>query len=356
MTRADRLFSTVDHGAPGRPPLGREHLYPTDAGPRERLRFALSYAVLAPSSHNSQPWRFDLHEDHLCIHADLTHRLEITDPDCRELMISIGALIETLAVALRHFGHLGDVEVLPEPNAPWLAARVGLGGSYEPSDVDQAVFDAIETRATYRFPFADQAVPNDVTADLQDACRQFGPDLHIMRTQDERHMIADLIAEGDKRQFADPAFRAELSNWIHPRRGDTHDGMSGEVFGMPGVLTGVGAFAIRTFDLGDKQAARDRDIAEHSPVLATLVTPTDQPADWIACGRALAATLLTATAHGVSASFLNQPIEVPDLRRDVADHLGLDGMPQLILRFGYPNRPVPPLGPRRPLSSMLTDM
>ena len=33
--------------------------FPARAEPAERLRFFLSYAVLAPSRHNAQPWVFE---------------------------------------------------------------------------------------------------------------------------------------------------------------------------------------------------------------------------------------------------------------------------------------------------------
>jgi hypothetical protein len=37
--------------------------------------------------------------------------------------------------------------------------------------------------------------------------------------------------------------------------------------------------------------------------------------DWLNAGQALQRVLLTLTAHGYHASFLNQPLEVPPLRR-----------------------------------------
>ena len=45
--------------------------------------------------------------------------------------------------------------------------------------------------------------------------------------------------------------------------------------------------------------------------------------------------LLGARAEGVWASFLNQPIEVPELRPRLRDAIGQSGFPQLLLRMGY---------------------
>jgi hypothetical protein len=91
---------------------------------------------------------------------------------------------------------------------------------------------------------------------------------------------------------------------------------------------------VRTFDIGNGQAARDEDLSRESALLAVLATDYDVPS-WIAAGQAMQRILLTTTAAGLKASFLNQPIEVPSLRRQLAPTLGLPGHPQLLLRFGY---------------------
>jgi len=42
---------------------------------KERLEFLLRFAVLAPSSHNSQPWRFEIGEGAIKIFLDFSRRL-----------------------------------------------------------------------------------------------------------------------------------------------------------------------------------------------------------------------------------------------------------------------------------------
>lgn len=63
--------------------------------------------------------------------------------------------------------------------------------------------------------------------------------------------------------------------------------------------------------------------------------------------------LLLATAERLSASFLNQPIEVPALRPELARTLGVAGQPQLLLGLGY-GADVPPT-PRRAVEDVLMD-
>jgi hypothetical protein len=114
------------------------------------------------------------------------------------------------------------------------------------------------------------------------------------------------------------------------------------------------ALAIRTFDLGGSQATKDLALAEGSPALAVIATPGETQADWLAAGQALQRALLAVTAGGFTASFMNQPIEVPELRGRLAALLGATGQPQVLIRIGRGPKPVPAM--RRPLREVLREV
>ena len=79
--------------------------FPIDDTPSEQLHFLLSYAILAPSEYNTQPWRFKVTNRAIELYADRSRRLPRLDPDDRELTISCGAAFLNLRLALRHFGY-----------------------------------------------------------------------------------------------------------------------------------------------------------------------------------------------------------------------------------------------------------
>ena len=74
--------------------------------PGEELRrWALGYAILAPNSHNRQPWIADLREaDAITLHVDRERLLPMTDPHFRQIVVSQGTFIESLVIALRERG------------------------------------------------------------------------------------------------------------------------------------------------------------------------------------------------------------------------------------------------------------
>src|SRR5262245_47942919 len=119
------------------------------------LRYCLEAAVAAPSIHNSQPWRFRVAGDVVDVFADHTRRLAATDPQGRELLISVGAALFNLRVAMFAAGRVPTTRLLPKPAEPGLLARVAPGPPIEMAHTTVALAEAIPLRRTTRLPFED---------------------------------------------------------------------------------------------------------------------------------------------------------------------------------------------------------
>lgn len=316
-----------------------------------QLRFLLRYAVLAPSGHNTQPWLFRIRQGGVEVRADRTRGLPVVDPDDRELLISCGAALYTLVVAARHFGFQSDVQRLPDPDDKDLVALVRLGPATGPAREEDPEFSAIDRRSTDRSAYSERDLAPAVVRELQGAADRWGAWFEPLAGED-RQVAASLVAQGDRIQMADPSFRRELAQWVHPNRTRSRDGMPGYAFGMGDLMSLLGPLVIRTFDMGDGQAAKDQELALNSPVLAVLGTVDDSADAWVRTGCALQKLLLTAEAHGLSASHLNQPVELPDLRDRLQDLLSSPGHPQILLRLGYGTEE-PTHVPRRPVDEVL---
>lgn len=327
--------------------------FPADGSPADKLTYAINYAVLAPSGHNTQPWLFQVKKDYVDLYADRTQALPVVDPNDRELIISCGAALFNLRTALRNFGYITDVDVLPDPKRPDLLARVRLGHAHKPTADEVALFRAIPRRRTNRSAYEDRPLPDALQEELKMAAAREGAWLEVIENPDVRNAVADLVAEGDQAQWSDAQFRRELASWTHPNRSLRRDGIPGYAMGVADMATYAGPMIIRTFDLGNGQAAKDRDLAAGSPALVVLGTDKDDTASWLAAGLALQRVLLRGQASDVWASYLNQPIEVPELRTRFARVVGHPGYPQLCLRLGY--GPAVRPTPRRPVSDVLIE-
>jgi len=312
------------------------HDFPRDGDAAEILTFLLRYAVLAPSGHNTQPWLFRVRRDAVDLYANRAVALPVVDPDDRELTLSCGAALLNLRLALRRFGYSDEAyELTPDAAEEDLLARVRLVAGAPPSLTEAAIFDAIPQRRTTRSAYEGRRVPSDVEHELMEAAAQEGAWLHLVG-EGERGAVADLIAEGDKAQMHDKRFRRELAAWIHPNRSRSGDGMRGYSFGFGDLMSLAGPLVIRTFDTGNGQAAKDRELIAHTPLLCVLGTDSDSPRAWLSAGQAMERALLNACARGLRSSFLNQPVEMESIRGRLAEAIGRHGTrPQLVMRFGY---------------------
>ncbi|WOD15578.1 Acg family FMN-binding oxidoreductase [Paraburkholderia kirstenboschensis] len=330
-----------------------EHQLDSTASTGEKLRFALRYAVLAPSNHNTQPWHFILDGDSATLCADRLRALPVVDPFDRELIIGCGAALFNLRVALSHFRLAYAITLFPSGLDPDALAHVQIVPDGHCDAALAPLLPAILKRVTTREIFRDEPLPLGALQQLVDAAEAEGADAVCVSSAPMREKLAELVAEADRIQFDDPRFRRELASWIHPRRRE--DGMpalSDRITAVLDLAAPLFASVIRTFDLGGGLAAAHHALVEGSPLLICLATSTDDAAAWLSAGQALERLLLVAANAGITASYLNQPTELSALRERLRTTLMMDTVPQLLLRVGR-GRPAAH-SPRRPLPEVVS--
>ncbi len=318
----------------------------TDKLSAARLESLIEAAILAPSSHNTQPWVFRISDNRIALLADRTRALPVNDPDDRELTISCGAVLFNLRVAAANSGLGTATRVLPEEEDDDLLAIVDLHDDGQQRQLHVGLYyPAIEKRRTYRKRFEERKVPESVLIELTGAAEQEQAWLKVLTEECLRKHAAVLVAEGDAAQWSNPSWRRELAAWMHPRR-------KGDGLTVPGLIAPIAKTVVRSFDMGNGIGAKDSQLVDQSPVLAVLGTPGDALTDWLTAGQALQRVLLLATNLGLQASYLNQPIQVASLRPKLQHAIGVAGFPQILLRIGFTAERLPET-PRRPLTDVI---
>jgi nitroreductase len=309
-------------------------------------RALVAAACAAPSIHNTQPWRFVTTPRTIEVHADPARGLRVIDPAARALVISCGAAVFNLRVALARFGRRSRTRWLPSPKVPTHLATVHVVGPHHTLAVDRELYDALLRRRSSRLAMTTQPVPTAVLDELGHAARMEGATLHVL-TGDAADALLAIVRDADAAQRSDRAYREELGTWTtaDPTR---PDGVATTTFG---AWPGPGQVPQRDFTVGGVVAARKAEAFEAAPMLAVVSTRADTVVDWLCAGAALQRLLLVATTHRLRAGFLTQPLELPAFRDDVRTLIGPPSMPQIVLRVGY--GPTPPRSRRRPVDEVL---
>src|SRR5690606_11700207 len=223
---------------------------------------------------------------------------------------------------------------------PRLLAAVRPAAARPATGETRVLYELIPVRRTSREPFSDRPVPPRVLAELRIAASREGATL-VPLERDAAAEMLEYAAIAEDELAADPAYRAELAAWTMP--GARFDGVPACTHGPRPARDPA---PVRDFGRHERQAR-----FEEHPQLAVLTTLGDRPLDWLRAGQALQRVLLTATRHGLSASFLNQPLDLRDLRRRRDPH-HRRGHAQMIIRLGY--GPHVPGSPRRPAGELET--
>jgi hypothetical protein len=311
--------------------------FPSAGTLREQAQFLLQFAVLAPSTRNTQPWLFGISEYGIEVYADYSRRLPVADPGNRELLMSVGAAIMNLRVAAARYGLSCRVHYDHSGGSDRPLATITLPGASEPSSEEAGLaqlFPAIPGRRTNRAPFLLSRIPAAVVRRLEATAEGHRATLHVSVDGALNEKVADLVAAADRVLQSDAEYRKDVSRWIRSGWTESADGITGEALGTAGLASVLAPWATRVLDLGRKRAAEDRNLCLAAPGLVTIAGE-DSPPSLLDCGELLERALLTLALEGVHASYFNMPVQVSELRMRLRSLLGLSESPQVLLRIGY---------------------
>jgi hypothetical protein len=294
-------------------------------------------ADMAPSILNTKPWSLSPvdDDDRIELRADWTRRLRVIDPRHRELVISCGAALFNVRMAIRVTGHdlvyslmparqtSSDACPDPECRFPGLLASVEIASHriHRATKSQRRLYEAIERRHTVREPFS--PIEMNMIVTLERAARREGV-YAVLLNEPEAKRLLEEAAEASQELAGDKSHREQLEEWTGggPRVSVSPDyGVPADKFApepksprYPSLRRRASARAARppVRDLGLTWHGTGGAKFEKHPTLIALGTKTDTPPDWMRMGLALQRLLLTATRYHVAASFLTQQLEVDD--------------------------------------------
>lgn len=279
-------------------------------------------ADAAPSILNTRPWKFEKVAYHrIELRPDWGRHLKIIDPLHRELLISCGAALFNLRLAIRVTGHDPVVWLLPDeqsagPVCPYCGHRCGVGDLLASVEIDtrmrhpvtvteQRLYEEIPRRHTVREPFSPSMSMN-VQAALEQAARLEGVRARLLHRRDTRRLLRN-AAQADQRLALNPPYVDELKQWTGsnatPERGVPSDKFGSEPASRRRP-------PVRDLSLAWPGTRQRRKFKR--PQLIALETESDKPSDWLRAGQGLQRLLLTATYYRLQTSFLTQELEEED--------------------------------------------
>ncbi|MCF6262494.1 MAG: hypothetical protein L3J24_02755 [Xanthomonadales bacterium] len=152
------------------------------------IRWALSYAILAPNPHNRQPWLVDLISDtDAVLYCDPDRLLPVTDPFSRQIVIGLGCFLELFSIAASNQGYQAGIRYFPEGEPGEKLDRrpiAYLSLKQQPDLKADPLFTQCLNRQTNRSPFDTSRQVSDTT--LQGLSEVSVGDVRVAVTNSEK--------------------------------------------------------------------------------------------------------------------------------------------------------------------------
>ena len=309
-------------------------------------------AVQAPSGHNSQPWKFYVHDSSIEVVPDFTKALPVVDENHRELYISLGCAVENLCLAAKEKGYQPTATIRQRDDTTY-SILVEL--TKEPVQTDP-LFHVIDKRQTNRNEYNQRTIEADTLSMIREINSQEGTRFYMYRRGSDMYdTLSHYVYRGNAIQMTDKAFKKELLSWIRFNKQQirkTKDGLTHEVMGTPATPKFLGKMIVGMFLKPNPQNKTDRRKLESSSHLVLFTTKNNTPQEWIDLGRTLERFLLKTTSLGIANAYMNPPCEVQALAQELRENTTENReYPTLLLRIGYAD-PMP-YSPRKEVESVI---
>jgi len=302
----------------------------------DQLSFLVRFAVLAPSSHNSQPWRFEVRENQIVIRPDMRRALPQSDTNNRQLFISLGCALENLLIAADYYGFATQI-VYQDNGAIISLQRI----RQEPSQDKNHLILSIPKRHTNRNPYDNRMPDEQFLLWIKDlAVDEMRID--CITDQNIKNKITDVVIAAGIAAMDDRGFREELSHYVKSNITKAYTGMPMFGFGMPTPVSLIAPFMLKRFNMSKLSRKQDEKLLkEHTPVMVVISTKGDDAKTWIQAGQHYERIALMAEQKGMNTAPMAAAIQIGEFYRGLQKVLDIPFRPQVFFRLGYAEKDMP---------------
>lgn len=306
--------------------------FPSKGSLEEKLAFFLRYAILAPSSHNSQPWLFSIKKNSIFIGFNKDRMLPVADPHQRLAYISLGCVLENILIAADYFSFTSSLKYLDASFLGEGVLEIILNEEQNTHKPSNHLIFAIPKRVTNRNKYKEIFPSEEFARELISTTPPEDVMVHIIKDQGTKEKVADILMNWRLELFDRKEFRYEMGKYKKTNFTQSPLGMPGFTMGIPDIISFVTPFLIKHFNVMKKLYDKEKSLlTKHTPLYIFLTTKTNSKKDWIEAGRKFQRIALKAETVGIQTAINSIPEESLQLQ----GALKTKDVPQIFFRFGH---------------------
>lgn len=313
-----------------------ENDYPRNGTLKNKIKFFLGYAILAPSTHNTQPWKFKIENNSVDIFPDWNYKLPYADQNNRDLFISLGCCITNILSAASYF-NFGYKIIINSSSQENAFIRINF---LENEKVDYSLaslFPFITKRYSNKLKYLVKPIEQNIIKQLEKLNKNENISIILSVDKSVNHNVAVLHERAISNFSNNKLFRRELSSWLRQNNTNLEDGMPGFVVGSKPIQTIVGRLLIEYIPFIFKFLGRkDKLLIENSPVIGIIACKDDSIVSWINVGTAFEKFALKTISFGISLTIMDAIVQDRGFLGNLAQLFFLKNMkPKILFRIGY---------------------
>jgi len=305
----------------------------------DKIKFLLNFAVLAPSSHNSQPWRFEVNDKEIKIFLEPSRRLLYSDKNDRQAHISLGCAITNIITAADYYGFSCSVDYQNDKTSEYFAAKITFieSSSSVLPDKNHLIF-FIPKRLTNRNKYENKLPPKSFLEEI----KSFSVDdlqIFVIIDHEQKNQLSDIALSASISAMEDKNFRLELSKYIKPNTTSSPIGMPAFGMGIPTPISFIAPIMIKYLNMNKLSRKSDEALLKkHTPFFVIIAARCDDKISWIKTGKIYEHIALLSTRHGLSNAMWASPIQIGEYYKNFQKILNTDFRPQAFFRLGYASK------------------
>lgn len=329
--------------------------FPQTGSLKDQIKFILRYGILAPSTHNTQPWQFRFANDHeVILEPNWELALPQADATGRCLFISLGACLFNLMVAADHFGLKLEYHLAGDNPGQMFINLSFRQVSGRPAHHQLGhLLPAINRRHSHKLPFKPSMVNPDLMNRLS-LLQRGDAKVTVITSEQSKRQVAVIHYDSTVSFARSSHFGSEVSGWMRNNYTGKFDGMPGFTLGLSGPQSFIAKIATRLVKPSVGVVARkDRQILTQAPAIGLVTTQGYGPESWLNAGLLYQELGLVAALEGVCLAPKTAAIEAGN-GQELVRKFNSPGHPQIYFGLGYGDGVERPT-PRRRLEAALVE-
>lgn len=295
----------------------------------DKLKFFARYAILAPSGHNTQPWRLTAKNQSIEVEIDKNRHLSIDGSGLLsvEPYISVGTFLEVYKLAAEGFGYKVQINLFPTNKT---VAKISIKDKIL---ARPRLLEAITSRVSNRNTFEKTAIDDKILREIA-SNNLTGIKTTLLTDRSDINFVSGQTAIAIRSIMGNPGYREELSRWVRTNHTNQYEGMPGFTHGFGNLKSLLSKVAVKRGAKLGPQAEKSKKLIEESAALIIIRCTDDKKESFINAGRIYSQICVLAQNYQIASSALGASVLDPLTREKIKENFGIKDRPIYIIRLG----------------------